>query len=185
LVLYQRQRVQMPFYQAEQCSCRTASETASFSLVCHRRRLSVRLLHLSALTERRSTTAPSLTRSISSSCDNPHNTLPTSTSSLEGYPKLEQALPSPSPPPALPVAQEAPASGVSTEAGWRDARGSGTAQSTRGFPDPYAPDCYTRQHPNQPHISREREEIPHMNCGGGGMDCLICSCLTGLCFRSN
>jgi hypothetical protein len=28
-----------PFYQSGQCNCRSASETASFSLVCHRRRL--------------------------------------------------------------------------------------------------------------------------------------------------
>jgi hypothetical protein len=38
----------MPFYQAEQCNCRTASETASFSLVCHRQRLSARLPRFSA-----------------------------------------------------------------------------------------------------------------------------------------
>jgi hypothetical protein len=34
------------------------------------------------------------------------------------------------------------------------------------IPEPYAPGCCTRQHPNQPHISQEREEILHTNCGG-------------------
>jgi hypothetical protein len=161
---------QTPFFQAEQCNCRTASQTASFSLVCHRRRLRPRLSRFSALTKRRQTAAPSRTRSTS-----PHRAapilirLPTPTSSPAGSPKLEQAPVSP---------RRLAGETCADQTGHNSLEGSPTPMLQA------AAQLHKTTSESAAHKPRERRDPSH-ELRWWGTGCSIRCCLSDPCFRSN